>query len=235
MSSPFRGTQAVYTLGERTDGAPSIRPFSLGSILAKGVHVASYLSPYMPTFLDMHADARSLSCMATTFQKFVKTLRRSDWAESRDATPFDGTYEAADLREASSEGLPYPGTYYRSYSAYMVRNRSSEAICWSDRIQRQRQIRPPKNTIDLPFVMLCPIHPYTCFLRSWALTTSLSSNHRRQSLSTVIHTTTSVGHCGATEGRRPCGPTMVLFPCSLNGIHSTARKLNRLLVRGARR
>ena len=44
ISSPFRGTQIVFTLGERTDAAPAVRPLSWGSLLAKGVHIVSYLS-----------------------------------------------------------------------------------------------------------------------------------------------------------------------------------------------
>ncbi|GJE85878.1 alpha/beta hydrolase fold-containing protein [Phanerochaete sordida] len=120
VSSPFRGTQAVYTLGERTEGAPRVRPFSVGSFLTKGVHIASYLSPHMPSFLDMHADARSLSYMTTTFREFTRLLRQSNWGESRDAAPFDVTFEAADLREANGEGLPYPRTFYRSYAASMT-------------------------------------------------------------------------------------------------------------------
>ncbi|EKM61368.1 uncharacterized protein PHACADRAFT_134939 [Phanerochaete carnosa HHB-10118-sp] len=127
ISSPFRGTQVVYTLGERTDQAPRVRPFSIGSLLTKGVHIASYLSPYMPTFLDMHADARSMSYMTTSFRKFVMSLRQSDWGESRDAAPFDVTFEAADLREANFEGLPHPQTYYRSYAAQMVRTAKTNA------------------------------------------------------------------------------------------------------------
>ena len=80
----------------------------------------SYLSPFVPSFLDTHADSRSLSHKDASFTSFLRTLWKSDWGESRDATPFDATFEASDMREANREGVPHPGTYYRSYVACMV-------------------------------------------------------------------------------------------------------------------
>ena len=120
MSAPFRGTQLVYFLGESTDNAPTVRPWSIGSILAKTIHVLSYLSPSLPRALDLHADARLLSYTKASFASFLKQLWKSDWAESKDATPYDVTFEAADDRDALGEGVCNPGTYYRSYAAYMV-------------------------------------------------------------------------------------------------------------------
>jgi hypothetical protein len=120
VSAPFRGTQIVYILGECTHNAPTVRPWSVGSLVTKCVHIASYLSPFMPSFLDMHADSRSLSFWDTSFSSFLRSLRKSDWAESRDASPFDVTFQGVDMREANLEGLPHPGTFYRSYVACMV-------------------------------------------------------------------------------------------------------------------
>ncbi|KAI9065880.1 alpha/beta-hydrolase [Trametes sanguinea] len=117
VSSPFRGTQLVYSLGEDTRNAPAVRRFSPGDILTKSVHIAAYLSPILPRILDFHADARSLSFREATVGSFLRQLRKSDWAESRDATPYDATFEAADEREAVGEGFVNPGTYYRSYCA----------------------------------------------------------------------------------------------------------------------
>ncbi|KAI0651991.1 alpha/beta-hydrolase [Trametes meyenii] len=117
VSAPFRGTQLVYRLGEDIHNAPAVRPFSLGDILAKGVHVAAYLSPILPRFLDLHADARDLSFRRTSLWSLLCQLRKSDWAESRDATPYDATFEAADEREALNEGAVHPKTFYRSYCA----------------------------------------------------------------------------------------------------------------------
>ena len=50
----------------------------------------------------------------------LRQLWKSDWAQSRDATPFDVTFEAADEREADGEGEPHRGTFYRSCATYMV-------------------------------------------------------------------------------------------------------------------
>jgi len=120
ISAPFRGTQVVYTLGEREDAAPAVRPISIGSAIAKGVHLVSFLSPYLPKLLDMHAESRSLSCHDVSFSSLLKQLHRSDWTESRDAVNFDVTFLAVDDREANSEGLINAGTYYRSHAACMT-------------------------------------------------------------------------------------------------------------------
>ncbi|KAI0669760.1 alpha/beta-hydrolase [Trametes maxima] len=117
VSAPFRGTQLVYRLGEDTHNAPAVRRFSPGDLLAKGVHVAAYLSPILPRFFDLHADARDLSFRSASVWSLLSQLRKSDWAESRDATPYDATFEAADEREALREGAVHPKTYYRSYCA----------------------------------------------------------------------------------------------------------------------
>ncbi|EPQ29130.1 uncharacterized protein PFL1_03418 [Pseudozyma flocculosa PF-1] len=54
ISSPFRGTPLVYSLGSEPIPEPRVRFFSLGSLIAKAVHVAAYLD--VP-FFDAHADA----------------------------------------------------------------------------------------------------------------------------------------------------------------------------------
>lgn len=120
VSAPFRGTQLVYTLGEDTRNAPDVRRLSVGYFLAKGVHIVSYVSPLLPSFFDMHVDARRLSYRDSSFLQFLRHLWKSEWAESRDATPYDTTFEAADEREAAGEGTVNPNTYYRSYCATMV-------------------------------------------------------------------------------------------------------------------
>ena len=120
VSAPFRGTQLVYTLGESTKNAPDVRPWSIGSMLTRAVHILSYLAPSLPRVLDLHADARHLSYTTASFSSFLKQLWKSDWAESKDATPYDVTFEAADDREGLGEGTCYPNTFYRSYAAYMV-------------------------------------------------------------------------------------------------------------------
>ena len=129
VSSPFRGTQAVYSLGECADTrnfAPSVRPFSCGSILTRVVHIVAYLSPLLPSSLDLHADSRSLSYRNSSFSELLAQLWKSDWAESRDATPFDVTFEAADERERDlGEGAPNPTTFYQSHVAMMTSRRNS--------------------------------------------------------------------------------------------------------------
>ena len=97
-----------------------MRPLSVGAGLAKLVHVLAYLSPLLPSSMDVHADARSLSYRESSLSEFFKHLWRSDWAESRDAAPYDMTFEAADAREAALEGNVYPNTFYRSYVSVMV-------------------------------------------------------------------------------------------------------------------
>ena len=110
----------MYTLGERTDSAPAIRQLPVGSALARVVHMMSYVSPFLPRAFDLHADCRSLSYDKTTFTGLLRQLWHSDWAEERDATPFDVTFAAADQREAMFEGFVNPSTFYRSYTASMV-------------------------------------------------------------------------------------------------------------------
>ena len=121
VSSPFRGTQLVYSLGEDARDAPAVRPLSAGDLLAKGVHVLSYLAPVLPAALDLHAEARALSFREASPRALLAQLRRSDWATSRDATPFDATFLAAEERECAGEGAPCARTFYRSYCATLVR------------------------------------------------------------------------------------------------------------------
>ncbi|KAF5385190.1 hypothetical protein D9615_001327 [Tricholomella constricta] len=118
------GTQLVYTLGERTDAAPAVRCLSVGSLLSKWVHLVTFLSPLLPRMLDLHAESRSLSYRELSFTSLLKQLWSSDWAESRDATPFDVTFEAADERESNLEGHTHPRTYYRSHVACMAQSSS---------------------------------------------------------------------------------------------------------------
>ncbi|EJD03643.1 alpha/beta-hydrolase [Fomitiporia mediterranea MF3/22] len=121
VSAPFRGTQLVYSLGERKDSAPAVRPFSVGSAIAKAVHVLSYFSPLLPKSIDLHSDSRALSYHESSFKEFLHHLWRSDWAEGRDATPFDCTFDAADERDATDkEGVCNPRTYYTSFTALFV-------------------------------------------------------------------------------------------------------------------
>ncbi|KAJ7170095.1 alpha/beta-hydrolase [Mycena filopes] len=120
VSSPFRGTPAVYLLGERPDAAPAVKPFSFGSIVGKGVHILSFVSPLLPRALDLHGDCRSLTYRDVSFLSLLKQLWKSDWAESRDATPFDITFQAADERESTGEGDVDPNTFYQSHVACMI-------------------------------------------------------------------------------------------------------------------
>ncbi|KAJ6575339.1 alpha/beta-hydrolase [Mycena capillaripes] len=135
ISAPFRGTQMVYLLGERADAAPAVRPLSVGAILGKWVHVLSYLSPLLPQACDMHGDCRSLTYRDISFIALLKQLWKSDWAESRDATPFDVTFQAADERESKGEGDVDPEIFYQSHVAVMTRRRSkrfkSHTPTWS--------------------------------------------------------------------------------------------------------
>lgn len=108
-------------LGERADAAPAVRPLSIGSILAKCVHLITFFAPLLPRALDFHAEARSLSFWDITFLSFIKQLWKSDWAEGRDATPFDATFEAADERGYNLDGQVNANTFYRSHVARLVK------------------------------------------------------------------------------------------------------------------
>jgi len=127
ISAPFRGTQLVYLLGERADAAPAVRPLSFGAALGKCVHILSYISPFLPQALDFHGDCRSLTYRDISFISLLKQLWKSDWAESRDATPFDVTFQAADERESDGEGVVDPETYYQSHVAVMTRRHSESS------------------------------------------------------------------------------------------------------------
>ncbi|KAK1228675.1 hypothetical protein PQX77_008328 [Marasmius sp. AFHP31] len=79
-----------------------------------------------------------------TFSAIPSQLWRSDWAESRDATPYDVTFEAADEREADSEGEPNPGTFYRSYCGCMTQKLTPNDMKHS----------PPLSLASMPFYLL---------------------------------------------------------------------------------
>ncbi|KDR75661.1 hypothetical protein GALMADRAFT_248263 [Galerina marginata CBS 339.88] len=120
VCAPFRGTQLVYALGESTTSAPNVRPFSVGAFLAKFVHIIAYFSPLLPSLFDVHADARALSYRDVSGLSFLKQLWKSDWAESKDAAPYDTTFEAGEERENGLEGRTFPNTFYRSHVSVMT-------------------------------------------------------------------------------------------------------------------
>ena len=68
----------------------------------------------------MHADSRSLCYRTLSIPELLRQLYKSEWAESRDCSPFDATFQGADIREMNMEGLTNPRTFYRSYAACMV-------------------------------------------------------------------------------------------------------------------
>ncbi|KAJ3728109.1 alpha/beta-hydrolase [Lentinula guzmanii] len=120
ISSPFRGSQAVYMLGERVDAAPEVRPFSMGAMLSKVIHTISYFSPILPKAFDFHTESRRMSFLDISIPSLLNRMWKSDWAESYDAAPYDVTFESADQREANQEGQPHPRTFYRSCATYLT-------------------------------------------------------------------------------------------------------------------
>ncbi|KAI0375137.1 alpha/beta-hydrolase [Pilatotrama ljubarskyi] len=176
VSAPFRGTQLVYSLGEDTREAPAVRSFSPGDILAKAVHLAAYLSPVLPRFVDLHADARGLSFRDTSFRSFLGQLRRSDWAESRDATPYDATFEAADEREALREGAVNPNTYYRSYCATLVRDTHVAASHWISKMVAWPLYASSVVIAKFDFSSLRPIPAFMATVASASCASKLESD-----------------------------------------------------------
>ncbi|KAM5530506.1 hypothetical protein V8D89_015822 [Ganoderma adspersum] len=177
VSAPFRGTQLVYTLGEDTRDAPNVRRFSVGNFLAKGVHVASYLSPILPRLFDLHVEARGLSFYDSSFASFLKQLWRSDWAESRDATPFDTTFNAADEREAAQEGVIHSNTFYRSYCATLNYTHSPPAATRTPTLLERMSGWPLYATSRaISSFQFSTLRPVPAFLET-ILSTKLESTH----------------------------------------------------------
>jgi hypothetical protein len=79
-----------------------------------------------------------------SFTSLLKQLHRSDWTESRDAVNFDVTFLAVDEREANSEGLINPGTYYRSHVACMTQKTGLDTNTHSPSL---------RHLITLPFYL----------------------------------------------------------------------------------
>ncbi|KAI3479283.1 hypothetical protein L1887_58714 [Cichorium endivia] len=69
VSSPFRGTPLVYSLGSEPLPYPKVRMFSFGDMLSKLIHIAAWLD--LP--FDVHADAWHFSARR-------KAIRRSQLA-----------------------------------------------------------------------------------------------------------------------------------------------------------
>ncbi|KZP25429.1 alpha/beta-hydrolase [Athelia psychrophila] len=128
LSAPYRGTQLVYALGERTDSAPLVRPLSVGAALTRVVHLLSYLAPLFPqgSLADLCTESRRLSYRDMSFRGLVGQLLSSEWGVSRDAAPFDVTFAASDERDRKGVGLTNKNTYYRSYVASMTQQVGQE-------------------------------------------------------------------------------------------------------------
>ena len=124
VSSPFRGTQLVYTLGEKPTATPGVRFLSVGDVLAKAVHLAAYLNIGPDLLSDAWPFSRRHSG-ETPWQGLRGLLsqwRRSEWAEGADSAPWDCTLAARAAAEKDPDwGLGKRGvTWYRSYAAYMT-------------------------------------------------------------------------------------------------------------------
>ncbi len=149
LSAPFRGTQFVYDLGESLDSLLMSQQFSVCAImllfgarkfnlcrlqvksfLGKAVHAIAYASPFLPTGLlpDLHAESREMTFIETSFSTLLKQMRGSEWAESKDNTPRDVTFESAEetnrLFWLNAEKSP-SRTWFRTYAASMVSELSS--------------------------------------------------------------------------------------------------------------
>jgi hypothetical protein len=99
----------------------------------KAVYTLEYLRPLIPESmrLDFHSESRSLSLNDQSFPRYLKRLfaTPSDWAETKDATSYDCTFEAAADRDdwfwRSTENDPRPvnvkgKTWFRTYVAGMT-------------------------------------------------------------------------------------------------------------------
>ncbi|KAG0707522.1 alpha beta-hydrolase [Suillus ampliporus] len=99
-----------------TQHLPSVRsqpaPFYLNSFMFYPIY-----RPLLPAALDLHAESRRLSYRDASLSSLWHQLCKSDWAQSRDATPYDVTFQAAEEREVDGEGQPHQRTFYRSYIA----------------------------------------------------------------------------------------------------------------------
>lgn len=93
--------------------------------MSKTVNIATYFQPLLPFSFDLYTESRPLSCHETSFGDLLKRLWRSDWTEGKDVGPYDTTFESAGVRENQLEGELNANTYYRSYSASMVRRLTS--------------------------------------------------------------------------------------------------------------
>jgi len=121
VSAPFRGTHAVYTLGEKPASPPDIRFFSVGSLIAMIVHFCLFFAPiFSEDPWDLLSEARSYSCKDISILQFLKHVWKSGWAESEDIAPYDVTYQSVVAREKNGEGIVNKGTYYTSYATDMV-------------------------------------------------------------------------------------------------------------------
>lgn len=121
ISAPFRGTHAVYTLGEKPASPPDIRFFSVGSLIAMIVHFCLFFAPiFSEDPWDLLSEARSYSCKDISILQFLKHVWKSGWAESEDIAPYDVTYQSVVARENNGEGIVNKGTYYTSYATDMT-------------------------------------------------------------------------------------------------------------------
>lgn len=88
VSSPFRGTPLVYSLGSEPVPYPKVRMFSFGDMLSKFIHVAAFFDL---RFFDTHADAWHFSAQRR------KAIKRSHLpggvaaATRQDSKPDPGT------------------------------------------------------------------------------------------------------------------------------------------------
>ena len=101
---------------------------------------------------DFHSESRSLSLSDQTFSQFLKRLfaRPNDWAETKDATPYDCTFEAAadrdsrfwrsaedadDTRPVNVKGKTWFRTYVASMTAKTNADHAHHAPEWDQLVE----------------------------------------------------------------------------------------------------
>ncbi|KAL1923151.1 uncharacterized protein VTP21DRAFT_9527 [Calcarisporiella thermophila] len=116
VSSPFRGTTAVYLLGEKHHSPGDVRPFSWGGIIYRGMHLYDAWAPawLKSYFYDFNIDHWEIGSRYS----LKRCLKKSPWAEGTDNPPYDLTLDEAS--RANAESKTFPCTYYKSIATSMT-------------------------------------------------------------------------------------------------------------------
>ncbi|CAG8531123.1 13655_t:CDS:2 [Ambispora gerdemannii] len=143
LSTPFKGSPALYNLGQQPDTTGLVVPYSFGYWLAMFVQAYDYVDIkwLKKNVFDFQLDHwKYLSTTNSSNEKGFSLLKGSSMFKGRDHGPYDLSVHG--MKELNAKSRTFPNTFYRTYVASMTS------------LDEKTGFHKPKFTMILPLYYL---------------------------------------------------------------------------------